>query len=149
MQILWKYCAKIVQIMWKYCANIVQILCKYCANIVQILCKYFVNIVQILFQCVRVQTGLHNGIQDKKELSVTLLISHSLCENSIHWAAYAAKNLLFIKIRESRVHTSDVNKVEVNTPWLASKHSLAVDNGGRVDNVMGTLLLLCYSLQNL
>ena len=77
-QIQCKYCANIVQILSKYSVNIEQILCKYCANIVQILCKYCTNIVQILFKCVRVQTGLHNGIQDKTELSVTLSLSHSV-----------------------------------------------------------------------
>ena len=86
-----------------YLANIMQILYKYCANIVQILRKYCTNIIQIFFESNR-------AIQEHKRLNrakchlpthwPTDPLTHSLCENTIHWAAYAAKNswLLFFNI---------------------------------------------------
>ena len=83
-----KYLQKLV----KYCTNIVQILCKYCANIVQILRKYCTNIIQIFFESNR-------AIQEHKRLNrakcylITHPLTHPICENTIHWAAYAAKNI--------------------------------------------------------
>ena len=73
-----------MQILYKYCANIVQILCKYCANIAQILYKYHTNILES-----------NGAIQEHKRLNRAKchLLTHLLCENTIHWAAYAAKNL--------------------------------------------------------
>ena len=65
-----------MQILYKYCANIVQILCKYCKTFR----KYCANIVQMLFKCIRV----HNDIQDKIELSVTQYVAVLLCENPLH-----------------------------------------------------------------
>ena len=76
-----------MQILYKYCANIVQILCKYCANIAQILYKYCTNIIQIFFESNR-------AIEEHKRLNIAKcdLPTDPLCENTIHWAAYAAKN---------------------------------------------------------
>ena len=101
-KILCKYCINIVQILYTYCANIVHLLCKYFLNIlyimctyvtkiIQILCKYCANIAQILFKCVRVQTGLHNDIQDIQKLSVTHLPTHPLTH--------------FVKIQFIELHT--------------------------------------------
>ena len=59
--------------MWIFC-KYYQILCKYCANI----------------SC---QSGNWMIQEHKrlKELSVNYPLTHPLCENTIHWAAYAAK----------------------------------------------------------
>ena len=65
-----------------YRVNIVQILYKYCANIAQISYKYSLD-----------QTGQQKNIQDYTELSVTHSPSHSLCEITILWAGYTAKNI--------------------------------------------------------
>ena len=50
----------------------------------QILDIYYANIVQ---------TGLYNSIKDKTELSVCHPPTHLICENPLHWAAYAAKKV--------------------------------------------------------
>ena len=132
---LYKYCANMVQILWKYYINIVQILYKYCANIVHILCKYFLNILHIMCKdftkIVQILYKYYANIAQifckyctnilQKCLSANMIAqwhtrhtrakchlpTHPICENTIHWAAYAAKN--------GKTNRSDKSKVNYIT----------------------------------